>query len=326
MRLGNLVPHFGSHASRNTIIRLSQRCEEFGFDSLWVRDHLIWSPHDMEGSDKTFIDAFVTLSAIAAVTQNIALGTAVVIPIRWPLKLAQNFASLSFISGGPVIAGIGLGFNPDEFQGAGLNVAQREEILIETIAILRDAWDDGIVDFKGEVFNVASVELLPTPRYPIPIVYGGSTQKAVRRAVDHADGWYPARLPLKTLKARLNYMREYAQEGADRMYTIVQPLTVVADSRQAAEALVPIDEIAHSSAGAKFWEPTESGEFRTLDDLGGLIICGNPEQVAEQVLAFFELGIDEFVFDLRLQFDHYESALEMIGGSVLPLLKREMGT
>lgn len=101
---------------------------------------------------------------------------------------------------------------------------------------------------------------------------------------------------------------------------------MVADSRQAAEALVPIDEIAHSSAGAKFWEPTESGEFRTLDDLGGLIICGNPEQVAEQVLAFFELGIDEFVFDLRLQFDHYESALEMIGGSVLPLHKRVMGT
>lgn len=156
----------------------------------------------------------------AAVTQNIALGTAVVIPIRWPLKLAQNFASLSFISGGPVIAGIGLGFNPDEFQGAGLNVAQREEILIETIAILRDAWDDGIVDFEGEVFNVASVELSQTPRDPIPIVYGGSTQKAVRRAVDHADGWYPARLPLKTLKARLNYMREYAQEGADRMYRL----------------------------------------------------------------------------------------------------------
>lgn len=325
MRLGNLVPHFGELASRDTIVRLSARSNELGFESLWVRDHLIWSPHGMEGTNKTFIDAFVTLGAIAAVTQGMTLGTGVVIPIRWPLKLAQNFASLSALNDGNVVAGIGLGFSPKEFSGAGLDFEKAEEILIETIAVLRDAWDDGLVDFHGEVFDVDSVELFPTPVEPIPIVYGGNTPKAVRRAVDHTQGWYPGRLPMNTLEARLRYMEEYGGDRAKDMYTIIQPLVVVAETREAAAARVPIDEVAHSSGGSKFWLKPESGEFRTVEDLRGLVVYGTPEDVVEQVLEFHELGIDEFIFDLRLQFDEYEKAHELIGTEVLPALKARMG-
>lgn len=324
MRLGNLVPHFGELASRDTIVRLSGRSEQLGFESLWVRDHLIWSPHGMEGTDKTFVDAFVTLAAISAVTERITLGTGVVIPIRWPLKLAQNFASLSFLNGGNVVAGIGLGFSPKEFSGAGLDHERREEILAETVAILRDAWDDGQVDFHGEAFDIDDVELVPTPVEPIPIIYGGNTPKAVRRAVDHTDGWYPGRLPMNTLQARLDYLEQYGGEAAAGMHKIIQPLVVVAESREAAAARVPIDEVAHSSGGSKFWLKPPSGEFRTVDDLHGLVVYGTPSDVVEGVLEFAEIGIDEFVFDLRLQFDEYEKALEMIGTEVLPAVKSQL--
>jgi len=325
MRFGVLIPHFGSAASRTNVVRLSSRAEDLGFKSLWARDHLIWSPHGMEGSDKTFLDPFITLSAVSAATHEMTLGTGVIIPIRWPLKLAQNFSSLSFLNNGRIVAGIGLGYNPREFTGAGLDVEKREEILRETIEICRQAWENGSVDFAGEVFEVQDVELKPRPVEEIPIVYGGNTPRAVRRAVDLTDGWYPGRIPLATLRHRLDYMREYGGEKAERMYTIIQPLTAVAENRNLAESLVDIDAIVPSSAGAKFWDKPDSGEYRTIQDLEGLVVCGTPEDVAEQILVFDQLGIDEFIFDFRLQFEEYEEALELVGDTVLPLVNAATG-
>ena len=101
------------------------------------------------------------------------------------------------------------------------------------------------------------------------------------------------------------------------MYTIIQPLTAVAENRNRAESLVDVDAIVHSSAGAKFWVKPDSGEYRTIQDLEGLVVCGTPEDVAEQILVFDQLGIDEFIFDFRLQFEEYEEALELIGETVL---------
>ena len=326
MRFGILVPHFGVTASRETVVRLSSRAEELGFRSIWVRDHLIWSPHRMEGPDKTFLDPFLTLAAISAVTRKMTLGTGVVIPIRWPLKLAQNFSSLSFLNEGRIIAGIGLGFNPEEFAGAGFDIESREEILRETIDICRQAWEEGFVDYAGDVFQVAGIELSPRPLENIPIVYGGNTPRAVRRAVDLTDGWYPGRLPIATLRQRLDYMREYGGEKAERMLTIIQPLVVVAEDRKRAESLVPIQEVAHSSAGAKNWIKPESGEYRTIQDLEGLVVCGTPDDVVEQIMAFDELGIDEFIFDFRLQYEDYEEILELVGETVLCHFTTDAGT
>ncbi|MQA81639.1 MAG: LLM class flavin-dependent oxidoreductase [Streptosporangiales bacterium] len=283
-------------------------------------------PTAWRAPDKTFIDAFVTLAAISAVTEGMVLGTGVVIPIRWPLKLAQEFSSLSFLNGGKVVAGVGLGFSPAEFAGAGFDVERREEILVETVAIFRDAWDDGLVDFHGQVFDVDDVELFPTPVEPIPVVYGGNTPKSIRRAVDHTDGWYPGRLPMSTLEARLRYLEDYAGERASEMHTIIQPLVVVAPTREAAVAKVPVDEVAHSSGGAKFWLKPPSGEFRTVEDLRGLVVCGTPDDVVEQVMEFHDLGIDELVFDLRLQFDEYEDAHELLGAEVLPALRAALAS
>jgi probable F420-dependent oxidoreductase len=320
MRIGTLVPHFGEFASRDSIVRLAARAEQLGYRSLWVRDHLIWSPHGMEGDNKTFLDPFVTLAAVSAVTTECTLGTAVVIPTRWPLKLAQEFASLSFLNEGRIVAGIGLGASPAEFAGAGLDAEQKEGIFRDTVAICRQVWDQGWVEFSGEVFDVERTEILPMPVERIPIVYGGNTPASVRRAVEHADGWYPGRLPIATLRKRLDYLAEQNVEGKPMM-TYNQPLVVIADSWEAAAAKVPIKEVATSSQGSKFWVKPESGSFDTVQDLAGLVICGTPEQVAEQVAEQAELGIDEFVFDFRLQFDEYERALDMVGEAVLPLLE-----
>ena len=321
MKLGTLVPHFGEFASRDAIVRLATKAEDLGYRSLWVRDHLIWSPHGMEGHIKTFLDPFITMAAMAAVTTKCTMGTGVVIPIRWPLKVAQEFASISFINNGKIIAGMGLGSNPAEFAGAGFDVERREEILKETLEVCRQAWTQGWVEHHGDVFNIERTDLLPMPEAHIPIVYGGNTPASVRRAVDiKTEGWYPGRLPMSTLVSRLQYLKDYMGDKPRDMYTIIQPLVVIGKTREEAEKLIPIKEVGVSSTGAKFWVKPPSGSFDTVKDLSGLVVCGTAEDVAEQVTELADIGISEFIFDFRLQYDRYEYALEEVGEKVFPLL------
>lgn len=318
---GLLIPHFGEYASRGHILDATAEAVEGGIESVWVRDHLIWTPHGMEGTDPTFLDPFVTLAAVSAVVPGVTLGTGVVIPIRRPLKLAQEFASLSFLNGGRVIAGIGMGFSSIEYSNAGYEFDQREAILAETVAICRQAWDSGHVTHHGEVFTVDNVDVAPTPVEPIPIVYGGSTPKAVRRAVDLTDGWYPGRLPFRTLAKRLEYLRDYAGPRAQQISVTVQPLVCLANSREEAASMVPVDEMGLSSAGAAFWDLPPSGRFESVDDLEGLVVCGPPEEIASQIKAIEALGVDQFIFDLRLQFHDYEKVLRRVIYEVLPALR-----
>ena len=148
MNYGVLVPHYGKYCTAERLMSGAKRIEELGFDSLWVRDHLIWKPHGMEGTDQTFLDPFITLAAMAGVTKKIALGTAVLIPVRWPLKVAQNFSSLSFLSERLIHAGFGIGSNPQELAAAGFDVKNREAIFIETLEICHQVWDTGTVEFS----------------------------------------------------------------------------------------------------------------------------------------------------------------------------------
>ena len=124
MKFGVLLPHYGEFCTRSRLIDGSQRLEELGFDAVWARDHLLWTPHGMEGTNRTFLDAFGTLACVAGATKRIELGTAVVIPIRWPLKVAQDFATLSFIGGRRSARGLRDGFELRRARGGRL---RREE-------------------------------------------------------------------------------------------------------------------------------------------------------------------------------------------------------
>ncbi|MPZ52583.1 MAG: LLM class flavin-dependent oxidoreductase, partial [Acidimicrobiia bacterium] len=95
---GVLLPHFGSQATRERVVEASKQLEDYGFDSVWVRDHLVFEPHVYEEQDNTFVDPIVALSAIAAVTSNITLATGSLIPHRHPIHLALLAGSLEFIA------------------------------------------------------------------------------------------------------------------------------------------------------------------------------------------------------------------------------------
>ena len=315
MQFGVLLPHFGKEASPSRIIDGSRMCEELGFHSVWVRDHLIWHPHGMEKSGLKFVEPIVTLSAVAAVTKKIILGIAVLVPVRWPLKVSQDLASLSYIAGGRVIAGMGLGFNPAELATVGLRIEDRVEILRETVEIARLIWKENNASYKGKIFSFENVTIEPKPAEPIPIFCGGSTRAAIRRAAEYCDGWIPGRVPMATFDDRVKYLRQLT----DRKITLGNiPITRIDKDRKKARASINVEALAESSEGSSHWIKPPSGKFQTIEDLEGLLIVGNPDDCAAEIEKFRARGVEHLVFDLRLQYDRFEESLDLIGKELLP--------
>lgn len=321
MKFGMLLPHFGEQCRPDRLIETSRKLEDWGFDSVWVRDHLLWKPHGMEGTNTTFVEPFITLAAVAGATKRIELGTAVVIPIRWPLKVAQDFASLSYIGQRRVHAGFGLGSNRKELAAAGFNVDERTSIYEETVEICKLAWTQTDFDWQGEKFQYESVNISPKPPVPPLTWYGGTSRRSVRRAIDSCDGWLPGRLPMATLDDRLAYLHKLERERNTQIKAGVIPLVSIDQDREKARAGIDVDALAHSSEGWKDWIKPPSGDFETVDDLEGLLLAGDPDDVVREIGKFAERDIDTFIFDLRLQFDRYEEKAELIGREVLPRVR-----
>lgn len=315
IQFGVLLPHFGKEASPSRLIDGSRMCEELGFDSVWVRDHLLWHPHGMERAGLKFVEPFITLAAIAAVTKKILLGTAVIIPVRWPLKLAQDLASLSYMAGGRVIAGVGLGSTPAELAAAGLNGEDRVEILRETVEILRLIWKENNASYRGKIFSFEDVTIEPKPVEPIPIFYGGGTRASVRRVAEYCDGWIPGRVPMATFDDRLKHLSQLT----DRKIVLGNiPIVRIDKDRARARADIDVRALAGSSEGTPHWVKPPSGKFETIEDLEGLLVVGDPDDCAAEIEKFRHRGVEHFVFDLRLQYHRYEESLRLIGEELLP--------
>ena len=322
MTFGVLLPHFGANASPHRIVSGSAMVEQLGFDAIWVRDHLLWTPHAHEGTDITFVEPLMALAAIASVTTRIYLGTAVLIPLRWPLKLAQDLAALSYLSGGRVIAGLGTGHKHAELAAAGFDAEFRREILAETVEILRKVWAQDDVTHAGPRFAFEKISIRPKPVRPIPLWYGGTTRASVRTAVASYDGWMPGGTPIDTLDDRLAYMKEQAAAAGRPMPTVAfVPRVSIAKDRNLARRGVDVQALSTGSEGSKWWLKPKSGAFQTIEDLRGIIVVGDPNEVVEQVLEIAERTVDHFVFDLRGQFERYEESLELIAERVLPAVK-----
>jgi alkanesulfonate monooxygenase SsuD/methylene tetrahydromethanopterin reductase-like flavin-dependent oxidoreductase (luciferase family) len=315
MQFGILLPHFGKEASATRLIDGSRLAEGLGFDSVWVRDHLLWHPHGMEKAGLKFVEPFITLAAIAAVTKKLILGTAVLIPVRWPLKFSQNLASLSYIAGGRVITGIGLGSNPAELAAAGLKGEQRAEIMRETVEIARLIWRENNASYKGKIFSFENVTIEPKPVEPIPIFYGGSTRASIRRVAEYCDGWIPGRIPMATFDDRLKYLQQFT----DRKIILGNiPVVRIDKDRAKARGDIDVEALAGSSEGSSHWIKPPSGRFETIEDLEGLLIVGNPDDCASEIEKFRRRGVEHLVFDLRLQYHRYEETLRLISEELLP--------
>jgi probable F420-dependent oxidoreductase len=142
-------------------------------------------------SDTPYVDALIALALIAAVTERATLGTAVlVLPLRHPIVVAKQLASLDTCSGGRLCLGVGAGWLREEFDALGVPFESRGSRLDEWIELLRECWTGAPRARAGTHYSLPDgVLCLPTPAHEVPVLIGGHSKPALRRAGRHGDGW-----------------------------------------------------------------------------------------------------------------------------------------
>jgi alkanesulfonate monooxygenase SsuD/methylene tetrahydromethanopterin reductase-like flavin-dependent oxidoreductase (luciferase family) len=323
-KYGLLLPHFGEFADRDRLLEGAKLAEEFGFDSVWVRDHLIFEPHgEMEKPIRTFYEALTTLTAIGAVTERIELGTGSLIPFRHPLNTALVVGTMTQLVGPRVILGIGAGTFDHEFEAIGLGDADRTDLVESNVRVLRKVWAENDVAHEDDNFEFRNVTIEPKPvGGSVPIWYCGNTPASARRAVAYADGWMPGRISLATLRSRVELMdQKSADAGRSRPIVGVIPPTSVEEDRDKAFSYVNVEGLLAWANKAKYWVKPPSGRFETWEDLEGTLIAGTPEEVVEECKKFEDAHVDHLVFDFRFKFDRWFDQISLLGEQVLPNLR-----
>lgn len=321
MKFGLLLPHFGDHADKDMILDGSRRAEELGFDSVWVRDHLVFEPHgEFETPNRDFLESLSVLTAVGSVTEKITLGTATLIPYRHPLITAFTLASMTHLLGPRIIAGWGAGTFDHEFEAVGMGGIFRPELVESNARISELVFSQDDVTYSDDHFSFKDVSLYPKPAGRIPFWYGGATPASARRAAEYCDGWIPGRITLRTIERRVAQMREIVEANGRPMPTVgVVPPTTIAETEEEAWAGTSVQGLLQwANERGKWWVKPESGKFETAEDIEGSLIAGTPDQVVEQTRRFAELGVDHLVFDTRLSYSRWFETIELLGGEVIP--------
>ncbi|MBY0329058.1 MAG: LLM class F420-dependent oxidoreductase [Acetobacteraceae bacterium] len=202
---------------------LARALEERGFESVWAPEHSHiplsrkspW-PGGGELPKRYYdcMDPFVSLTAAAAATQRLRLGTGVcLVNQRDPIQLAKLVASIDQVSGGRFLFGIGIGWNQDEMENHGTVFETRAKLVRERVEAMKEIWTKSKPEYHGEFVNFDPMMTWPKPvqkPYP-PIIVGGGFPQAARRAIRYGNGWIPitGRAPMENALAKF---RELAKE------------------------------------------------------------------------------------------------------------------
>src|ERR1700716_529881 len=202
MRIGGAM-FFTDYSMSPT--ELARALEDRGFDSLWVPEHShipltrkspFPSGGDVPKKYYDVMDPFVVLSAAAAVTKTLLLGTGIcLIAQRDPIQTAKQVASIDQVSGGRFLFGVGNGWNEDEMANHGTVFASRHKLARERIEAMKAIWTNSKAEYHGEFVNFEPMMAWPKPAqkpHP-PILVGGAFPYGARRALRYGDGWMPLR-------------------------------------------------------------------------------------------------------------------------------------
>lgn len=318
MKIGLLLPHFGRHATTSRLVDGVAEIERLGFDSVWVRDHLVYRPHSFEDEDGTFVETFTALAAAAARTSRIMLGTATLIPHRHPILSALQIASLATYAGSDrLIIGWGVGNDEREFSAANVPGSKRGARLEEHVAVVRQLLSGRSVSHHGDHYQFDDVRIQSSGA-AIPFWYGGGSLMGIERAARLFDGLLASRIPRPMLREHIEYLRRLSAE-AGRKPPQVGVVTLVSPAETEALGLAAFDiESISADTARRFpdqrWAPNSG--------LDGVMIAGPPDHLAAELRAFEEIGVSHVVLDLRARFDQWEALVNGLARDVLPLIRR----
>ena len=238
MKIG--LTAYDVHAAE--FLDLAAAADEAGFSSLWLGEHVVLPigyrtehPTTLQpgqqhhtgpivSPDTELVDPLVQLGAAAAVTERIELATGIfILPLRHPLAVARSACTVQELAGGRFVLGLGFGWLEEEFTVLDVPFAERISRFEEGIEVLRAAWRSGEVKHEGRHFSISGVQV--TKRVTeIPLMLGGNSERALRRAARLGDGWFSSGTPPleESIRLRGELQRLRAEsERADDPFTLV---------------------------------------------------------------------------------------------------------
>lgn len=204
-----------------------QQVEAAGFHSLWVPEHVLFfkdyasrypyaEDGRVPGDPDGVLEPFTALTWLAANTSTLRLGTGVcILPQRHPVYTAKQVADLDYLSGGRVEFGIGVGWLREEYDALGIPFNERGKRADECLDLIRSLWRDPVSSYQGQFHQVSKALLNPKPvqqPHP-PIIVGGESDAALRRAVQRGQGWYGYNLTPERLRERVAVLEGMLQEA-----------------------------------------------------------------------------------------------------------------
>ena len=346
---------FGVHHGSNApflkfripdIVKSSILADELGYDSIWVMDHLNWTPL----SSKTQVqDAFVLLGHLATKVKNASLGTCVTDPHRrHPAQIALSASTLQDLTDGKFILGIGAG------EGANLidfGVSWNKPVtrLIEACKIIKSLWGSTLrrpVDFDGEFFKLKNAGLQFKLPEPPKLYIGANGPKTIQFTGEIADGWIPANLPPELYKKQLKILEQsersseiekcvevwvsVSKEKPDFAKKVTHAVALNLISRKETLALHNIDlpedldVKKHFDAPVRVLVKHQSHVMEYISKnvpeevIDSVVLGGSPAEVTEQVDKFVKVGVEHFVFEFVG--DYFES-MRLFADEVMPHFK-----
>ncbi|MCR9093740.1 MAG: LLM class F420-dependent oxidoreductase [bacterium] len=227
MKIGLIPANIGA-PNGEMMIGLAKLAEQVGFESIWTFEHVIIPvdyaskyPYSADGKmgvdpDANFVDPLIALTAIAAQTTTIRLGTGVnILSQANPLYVAKQAASLDFVSGGRFELGVGIGWLREEFEACGTPFERRGARFDDYVQAMRKVWTGDVVEHESEFLHWTGFKSNPTPvQDPFPVVIGGTKGKAFERVARFGNGWFAPTGSPKQLAPLMGQLEEAcAKEG-----------------------------------------------------------------------------------------------------------------
>jgi probable F420-dependent oxidoreductase len=218
----------GSTARPEPLREVVQKAEALGYESVWIPEHLavpvnMTTPYPYSangefpgGAMVALHDPFVALSFIASCTERIKLGTAVfVLPLRNPIATAKAVASLDVLSNGRLLLGVGIGWLKEEFEVVGMPFDDRAARTREAIRMMKHLWTDDLPEFSGRFHQFPPLGFNPKPvqkPHP-PILFGGETEAALKRAAALGDGWIGVQHDPASVAEKVRMLKRLVKEA-----------------------------------------------------------------------------------------------------------------
>ena len=291
----------------DAIYAYAQRAEALGFESLWAWDHVLL------GVEPSFpiLDSITTLSAVAARSRTIKLGTGVlVLPLRNPVVAAKALGSLDVISKGRLVLGVAAGWYAREFDAVGVPFKQRGKLFERNLDILMKLWTQDRVTLKVDELNLREAVMVPRPaqRPRPPILIGGYVDAVLKRAGTVGDGWLTYFYTPESFTKGWAKVQAFAREAGRDPKTLQstnQLAVYVGSSRE------------QTTADMRQWLSTEWDVAAWSESTIEHAIHGSPAQCVEQLKTHVATGVDRIIL---IPYRYQPEQVERIAKEVLPKL------